>query len=90
MCSFFLNLRLTSTLLRLTCLIISAVVWAAVLVRIPLAGHKIHGIAIADIFIGVSNAVVEVMLSRINLLYEGVHSRPLPRADALVDPDFNT
>ena len=91
---FFFHLRLTSTLLRLTCLIISAVVWAVVwavvLVRIPLAGDKIHGIAVADIFIGVSNAIVEVMLSRINLLYEGVHSRPLPRADALVDPDFNT
>lgn len=27
---------------------------------------------------------------KIAALYEGVHSRPLPRADALVDPDFNT
>ena len=27
---------------------------------------------------------------KIVALYEGVHSRPLPRADALVDPDFNT
>ena len=28
--------------------------------------------------------------SLITTLYEGVHSRPLPRAEALVDPDFKT
>lgn len=39
----------------------------------------------------VLNTISDMFLfPKIAALYEGVHSRPLPRADALVDPDFNT
>lgn len=59
---------------------------------VPSTGRRIRSTTSPSLSIGFNfNAVNDVIIFLESItLYEGVHSRPLPRAEALVDPDFKT